>query len=486
MCGIVLLARCRICYRIVLSSLSIGIWLCLMAPFAHAANAIQTDNALPGDWDWYIESLAQNGEIEGYTNLPGYKTGQTIKFHISTSAPNYKLTIYRVGWYNGVGARRVTDPVTRKGLLQAVPPPDPATGLVDAGWKSTYSLKVPTTWTSGFYLAKLEAVPSGLQRYIPFVVRNTTQPATYLFQSPVNTWQAYNSWGGKSLYGFNSTNGVPAYKVSFNRPYEVDGSGALFSWEINMVRFLEREGYDISYTTNLEVDGNPNLLSAFKAFLSVGHDEYWTWKMRKNVEAARAKGTHLGFFGSNDCYWQIRYEPSPVNGAPRRTIVGYKYDALTTDPYALDTITTNDKFVTTTWRSAPVNRPEDALIGVMYHGDPVSGDIVVSDASHWIYEGTGLKNGDVLPGLLGYETDASFGGAPAGTQVIAHSPDPFGYADMSVYTWQPSGAIVFAAGSLQFTWGLDDWWEGLENPAVQTMTRNLLARFAATTSNGNP
>ena len=478
--GIVLRARRCFTYRFGLALLLIGLGLGLAPPLALAANPIQTENALPGDWEWYIDGpLATNGEIEGYTNLPSYNRGETITFYISTTSPKYKITIFRVGWYDGVGGRAVTTTVTRTGgIKQAVPAPNATTGLVDAGWKASYTLKVPTTWTSGFYLAKLETVTGGYQRYIPFVVRNDASTSTYLFQSPANTWQAYNSWGGKSLYSYNSTNGIPASKVSFNRPYDVDGSGALFSWEINMAHFLEREGYDVTYATNYETDNNPNLLLNHKAFLSVGHDEYWTWKMRQNVEAARAKGIHLGFFGSNDCYWQIRYEASPVNGAARRTIVAYKYDALTKDPYALDTNKSNDKYITTTWRDAPVNLPEEALIGVMYHGDPVDGNIVVADASHWIYNGTGLSNGDVLPGLLGYETDASFGKAPAGTQVIAHSPDPFGYADMSVYTWQPSGAVVFAAGSLQFTWGLDSWWEGLEHPAVQTMTRNILARFA--------
>lgn len=466
--------------RVALYTVALGLWMCLWTPLAaRADNPIQIENALPGDWDWYLDGIiARNGEIEGYTNLPSYKPGWTVKFSISTNAAKYKITIYRVGWYNGVGGRRVTDPVTRNGVKQATPTPDPVTGLVDCGWKVTYNLKVPTTWTSGFYLAKLETIPDNYQQYIPFVVRNDDYASTYLVQSPVNTWQAYNAWGGKSLYSFNSTDGIPASKVSFNRPYEVDGSGALFNWEINVVRFLEREGYDVTYGTNYEIDNNAKLIPIHKAFLSIGHDEYWTYNLRKNVEAARAKGVNLAFFGSNAVYWQIRYEASPVDGAARRTIVAYKYDALTKDPYATDDIASNDKYITTTWRSAPLNRPEDALLGTMYHGDPADGDLVVSDASHWIYAGTGAKNGDILKGLLGYETDASTATAPAGTQIVAHSPDPWGYSDMTVYTWPASGATVFATGTLQFAWGLDNWWTGLENPVAQQMTRNVLARFA--------
>ncbi len=326
------------------------------------------------------------------------------------------------------------------------------TGLVDAGWTWSWQYKIPATWVSGVYLAKLEGRPSGYQRYVVFVVRDDARPATYLMPACVTTYQAYNEWGGKSLYGFNSTDSQPAVKVSLNRPYtDGYGAGELFLWEINMVRFLEREGYDVKYATSVDLDAQAGLLAPVRSFLSVGHDEYWSVKMRDNVEAARERGVGLAFFSSNTCYWQIRFEPSPADGQARRTIVCYKYTALEADPYALDKKRGNDRLITTQWRSWPVSRPEEALIGVMYHGDPVAGDIVVSDATHWVYQGTGLQNGDALKDLLGYEADASFGNAPAGTKVIAHSPDAFGYSDMSVYTW-PSGAVVFATGSMQFNW----------------------------------
>jgi hypothetical protein len=465
---------------------AVAIALCVWgtAAVAQAANPIQIENAKPGDWDWYLDgAVARNGEIEGYANQPSYQPGWTVNFMISTTAPQYKLTIYRVGWYGGVGGRRMTDPVIRNGVKQRTPTPDPETGLVDANWELSYRFVIPSDWTSGYYLAKLETIPDGLQQYIVFVVRNDSYPSTYLVQSPVNTWQAYNAWGGKSLYGWNSTDGVPAYKVSICRPYaDGDGSGYLFAWEIHMVRFLEREGYDVTYGTNYELDdyNNASLITPHKALLSIGHDEYWTHKLRKNVELAREKGVNLAFFGSNSVYWQIRYEPSPYRNLPRRTIVAYKYDALTKDPYALDGDTTNDKYITTTWRSAPLNRPEDALVGTMYHGDPADGDVVVSNAAHWIYAGTGAKNGDRLKGLLGYETDAATATAPEGLQIVAHSPDPWGFSDMTVYTWPASNATVFATGTLQFAWGLDNWWQGLESPVAQQMTRNVLARFAAT------
>ena len=206
--------------------------------------------------------------------------------------------------------------------------------------------------------------------------------------------------------------------------------------------------------------------------------------MRQNVQAARDRGIHLGFFSANTCYWQVRFEASPATGAADRTMVCYK-DDNTLDPFRA----TDPQRVTTKWRSSPVNLPEDALLGVMYDYDPVNNaDLVIDNASHWVFEGTGLKKGDHLPGLVGYEADRIFAGGPANLVRLAHSPvlvnGTPGFSDMSIYT-APSGAIVFAAGTIQWSWGLDGYNGGVGhplfvNPAAQQMTRNLLARFAGT------
>ncbi|MGH9648985.1 MAG: N,N-dimethylformamidase beta subunit family domain-containing protein, partial [Terriglobales bacterium] len=322
-------------------------------------------------------------------------------------------------------------------------------------------------------------------------VRDDARVSDYLFQTRVTTYQAYDNWGGKSLYAFNSPDG-PARKVSFNRPYEQsysanpDGAGHfLGGWEYNMVRFLEREGYDLTYVTDLDVHENGDLLLSHKAFLVVGHDEYWSWEMRSNVVAARDANVSLGFFASDTCYWQVRLEPSVITGAPNRTIVAYKDFAYTEDPYYLDKKASNNHLVTVRWRKSPVNMPEDAFIGVMYESDPVNGDIVVADASNWAFAATGLQDGDHLPGLLGYEVDRKFDNTPPGTVVLAHSPYPFSgttrYSDMTAYPAATS-ATVFATGSMQWSWGLDDYnapalHPSRVNPAAQQITRNVLARL---------
>ena len=465
----------------------------LLAPgLAAAANVVVIENARPGTFDWLITSPATNHEIEGYASAPSVNRGGTLELFVSTAEPSYLLEVFRLGWYQGLGGRRLSA-IWKTGMRQPPPTFDPATGLIECRWARSHVLRIsspldPTVWPSGAYVAKLTAGTSGRQSYIPFIVRAGTRSSDFLFQSSVTTWQAYNNWGGKSLYDYNSTGGH-AVKVSFERPYaEGHGSGNLVwewgSWELNTLRFLEREGLDVTYTTNVDV--HENTPSGHRAFLSVGHDEYWSWDMRRHVETARRAGVSLAFFGANACFWQIRFEPSPASGRPDRVVVAYKYD-YKSDPFFTDGDPANDRFVTTQWRLPPVNRPEDAMIGVAYVYDPVDADIVVENTEHWVYAGTGLRDGDRLEGLLGYEVDALLGHAPAGTVRLASSPFPLedgttAYSHMSIYT-TPGGATVFATGSIFWSWGLDGLFGGGEHPllvnaAVQQITRNVLRRMA--------
>jgi hypothetical protein len=189
-------------------------------------------------------------------------------------------------------------------------------------------------------------------------------------------------------------------------------------------------------------------LLGHRVFLSVGHDEYWSWAMRDHVEAARARGINLVFLGANACFWQIRFEPGP-DGAPNRAIVGYKDAAEHDDPFATTSDPANNRLVTGRWREPPVSRPEASMIGVMYIADPVDADVVAADASHWVFAGTGLANGDAMPGLLGYEVDAAPADARPDLTRLAHSPfilnDRTLHSDMTIYT-AGSGALVFATG----------------------------------------
>jgi hypothetical protein len=457
-------------------------------------NPIVIENQKPSTADWEITNPALAREIEGYASATSVNRGEPIELFVSTRDPRYTADVFRMGWYDGRGARRVAGPLEHAGLAQEAPAPDPGTGLVECRWHDP--LRVPTrddddAWTSGVYLARLTARPSGKQSFIVFVVRDDGRDSAIVFQSSVTTFAAYNNWGSKSLYAFNSAN-APARKVSFDRPYatnpygvRLDGAGDfLRRWEYNAVRFLEREGYDVSYVTDVDTHERPDLLTRHVVYLSVGHDEFWSRAMRTHVEAGRDAGVHLAFLGADVCYWRIRFEPNRA-GTPDRTIVAYKEGAGDEDPLALDGNPANDRSITGRWRDRPGSRPEERLVGVMYTADPVDGDIVVDAASHWAFTGTGLKRGDRLPGLLGYEVDAIYGDGPPALVRLAHSP--FGergrtrYADMTLYT-AASRAIVFASGSMQWNWGLDGYnapeWHPLRtSEAAQQVTRNILNRM---------
>ena len=471
---------------------------------ALAANTVQLENAKQGSGGWELTNPSLNREIEGYASLTSVNRGGTVHLYVNTGASTYTMDVYRMGWYGGAGARHMLGPIPRAGRIQPQPSADPL-GLRECKWTDPFPLSIPASadsseWASGVYLVKLTAGTGGPQSYIIFTVRDDGRQSDYLFQSSVNTWQAYNVWGGQSLYSFNSEGHVAARKVSFNRPYDRNfGTGDFLGnrtggWEINMLRFLEREGYDVTYATNVDLhEKGLTLLGPHKAFLSVGHDEYWSYQMKSVTQQARDQGKHLGFFGANNVYWQVRYQPSTSSSLqPNRTLVAYKEAAAGSDPMWLDADRSNDKFVTARFRdlSVPpfnlvdaVSRPENALTGVMYHGDPVDGDIVVFDSTNWIYSDTALSNGSHFIGMLGYETDSLFsnGHTPYAIKKVAESIDPFGYSHMVTYS-APSGGIVFSTGSMQWNWGLDDYnapalRPSRLDPKAQQTTRNVLARM---------
>jgi hypothetical protein len=446
-----------------------------------SANLITIENARPGTDRWQLRS-GPSADIAAYASATSIAHGETIRFYVSASDATLQFEIFRMGWYAGLGGRRMTQATERSGGVQPVPAPD-ADGRIRCRWNETWSLTIPDDWVSGVYLAKITGQPSGDQNYAIFVVRDE-RTAGLLFQSSVTTYQAYNNWGGKSLYAHNST-GAPAKKVSFDRPYSLEsGPGDfLFRWEYPMVRWLEREGYDVTYGTNLDTHARPAMLRRVKAFLSVGHDEYWTWEMRANVEAARDAGVDLAFFSANTCYWQIRLEDDA------RTIVAHKETALATDPFAHDGDPSNDARITTQWRMVPVLRPEESLLGVMSVDSQIDTDIVIDNASHWVFAKTNLARGDRLRGLLGYEVDAITGmQSPPNVVRLAHSPytttrGESGFSDMTIYT-APSGALVFAAGTIQWSWGLDDFGNPVRgnrvSAAAQQITKNVLKKMIGT------
>ena len=484
-------------------------------------SVIACENTLPGDpaSDWQVDG-AGDSTIQGFATSMSVNVGETEYFKISTPAKSYHIDIVRLGYYQGNGARKI---VSRMLPTATLPQSQPAclndtapTGLIDCGnWAVSASWTVPSTAVSGLYLAHLVRDDTGGSSLIPFVVRNDASHSDILFQTSDETWEAYNTWGGNSLYQctVNCPPGNPeaykgADKVSYNRPWHSgldDGGASWFMYaEYPMIRFLEANGYDVSYMSGLDVATRGSLLLNHKVLLSVGHDEYWSGSQRANVLAARNAGVSLAFFSGNEMFWKTRWEPS-IDGTntANRTLVTYKethYDAPT-DPQDPPTWTG-------TWmdpRFSPPGdggQPENALTGQLFTVNAGTTDITVpatySKLRFWrntrvasltAGQSTTLDAG---AGTLGYEwdVDADNGFRPRGTIDMSSTTDPtaqpftdYGSQTTTATTTHhltlyraSSGALVFGAGTVQWAWGLDSANpSGNTDSAMQQATANLFA-----------
>ena len=445
---------------------------------APADNPIRAENALPGTTAWQVPGT---DKAELYSGEISAAPGDSVELHVST-AFRYRLVVYRLGWYGGDGARQVAClpgcAADEQGQIQPAPVPGEP---IRANWPVTDILHTGADWTSGDYVveAVLTSGPDAGHAATTFFVLRTPAGAAaseILVQVPVNTWEAYNQWGGKSLYDFAPPR---AHAVSFDRPFGLLAQSPLW-WELPLVRFLERNGYDVSYQADTDTDRNGTSLLRHRLVIVAGHDEYWSKAMRDAFDRARAEGTNLAFMGSNDGYWQIRYADD------RRTIVSYKSLA---DP--------NPVLVDKTAMFRQIGRPECMLMAVQHtwfarlHHELDYTVTAAGAADPWL-AGTGLRAGDTIVGVVGREHD-KINPYPA----ACFKPglvDLFHYDGRGVdqngdairYT-APSGARVFASGAQQFSWALDGWRSdgslvpepvaasGIPvDPRVQRFTRNAL------------
>jgi hypothetical protein len=439
------------------------------------------ENNRPGTTDWHLTGTERAGGIEGYADRASAQRGEQVGLHVSTAASTFRVEAYRMGFYQGLGARLVWVSAAVGGTEQPAPHRDMKTNMVEARWPESMRVDIDDDWPPGAYLLKLIS-DTGAQQYIPLTVRDDDSHAALVVQHAVTTWQAYNDWGGYNLYeGKNGRSRDYVHRarvVSFDRPYaRGDGAADFLGLELPLVTMVESLGLDVTYWTDVDLHARPDLLLHHRALLSLGHDEYWTLAMRNGAEAARDAGVNLAFFGANAVFRQIRLEPSPL-GAHRRQ-VGYK--SATADPVRRR----NPDEVTVDWRAAPVSRPESSLIGQQYECNPVHADMVIADGAAWVFAGTGLTTGSRLIGTIGEEYDRYNPNDPGpdNVQLLAHSPVRCGgrksYADMTWYS-APSGAGVFATGT--------NWWItklvpacGVcpHDPMVIQITRNVLEAFAA-------
>ncbi|GAA3110283.1 DUF4082 domain-containing protein [Streptosporangium carneum] len=501
----------------------------VLAPTASSASARNVDPCGPGgnpivcengktgsprsEWD---RNLTRGDTIEGFATEISVNLGETVRFKIRTPATGYRLDIYRMGYYNGDGARKVDTVLPSATLPQTQPPcpTDANTGLIECGgWAESASWHVPADFVSGVYFAHLVRTDEGEDgddNHIVFVVRDDASHSQMLFQTSDTTWQAYNDWGGNSTYGGNSAIAPGrAVKVSYNRPFATRtgtpwGRDFVFANEYPMIRFLEANGYPVSYTSGVDTDRRGNLLANHQVFLSVGHDEYWSKQQRLNVEAARDAGMHLAFFSGNEVFWKIRWENSTDGaGTPYRTLVVYK------ETKANNKIDPSSQW-TGTWRdprfSPPADggNPENSLTGQFWTVNCCSNDMKVppADGRMRLWRGTQVAANSAanqtttLPeGVLGYEwdEDPDNGHRPDGlfrmsttTHIVPQKIQDFGSTvaqdeathHLTMYR-APSGALVFGAGTVQWSWGLDDNHDAYDtvptDPSMRQATVNLLA-----------
>ncbi|MFT4165254.1 MAG: DUF4082 domain-containing protein [Microlunatus sp.] len=482
-------------------------------PQAQAActgNAIVCENELPGspESEWDIDGVGDES-IQGFATQISVNAGSAVQFKVDTDAHAYTIKIYRLGWYQGNGARLVDTISPSASLPQNQPAcaTDAATEIYDCGtWGVSASWNVPTTAVSGVYIARLIRSDTNGDSHIPFIVRNDGNTSKVLFQTSDTTWQAYNTYGGSNFY-WGGDNGR-AYKLSYNRPFSTraleHGRDFLFSNEYPMIRFLEQNGMDVSYVSGLDTSVDANLIKKHEVFLSVGHDEYWSKEQRDNVLAARDAGVSLGFFGGNNMYWKTRWEPSQDGASTaNRTLVCYKDTWANTriDPVA----------ATATWRDPRFgdlgHGPENELMGTLYKANSVDLAIKVnsSEGKLRLWRNTSLASqsdgstASLAAHTVGYESDEDLdnGYRPAGLARMSTTTGPtsefltdFGNTVVAGTTTHhvtqyraASGALVFSTGSIQWAWGLDTHHDGADiqpaDPRIRQATLNVLADLGA-------
>lgn len=443
------------------------------------SHVVEQENARGGTTAWLLDQPRIDPAtryrcpwIEGYCSHASIRAGETLRFFVSSNpAADFTLDLYRLGWYGGQGGRFLR----RIGPLRAETQPDPPIGrrrVRVCRWPVAAEIKIPGDWLSGVYVGKLTSAAEGWQSYVVFIVRDD-RPADLLFQCSDFTWQAYNRWPSQfSLYddGQNQWYWGGESRVSFHRPYGKycqildqplsTGSGEFFLWEFPFVHWLESRGYDVSYISNLDTHADPRGLRRARGFLSVGHDEYWTIEMFRHVQQAITAGVSAGFFSGNAVCGRVEFDPADrsfrrvgVFGPPGGT----------------------REFVA--MQDLPHQRPyANELVGAHSTG-PVTGgaDWICTAPEHWIYEGTGMKRGDTIPGIIGWE----WHGDPApidGLEVVATGPtqsapgQPNGGQYTATVYPGPQGNLVFNAATCWWADGLSEP-PGYVRPSVYTTPR---------------
>jgi hypothetical protein len=474
----------------------------LVTPKDRQSDLIAAENQKAGTTDWLLSNTRVDPKtkyrcpwIEGYCSHTSIHAREELAIMVSTNPPSpFKIDLYRLGYYGGKGGRHLIQLGPFHGKVQ----PDPEIGterLRECRWEPAVKLTIPADWPSGVYLGKLTAVREGMQSYVIFVVRDD-RPCDFLFQCSDTTWSAYNRWPSQfALYD----NGVkewywgPNVRVSWDRPYGKycqildaplsQGSGEFLLWEFPLAFWMEKSGYDVSYISNMDTHHDGQGLLRGKGLISVGHDEYYSAAMFDNVKAAIAAGVNVAFLSGNTCCGVISVEPSAM-GVPNRVIgrIG-QYGPIQ------DAAVKNGFPELLTFKH---NGPNEAtLIGARSTFPVVGGaDWICANDKHWLFAGTGMKNGHGIAGLVGWEWHGDPADIP-GLEIVGKGPIK-GRGTTGTYTATiypgPKGNVVFNGATIWWSDGLSAP-PGYKHPSahganphgpderIQKITANLLARF---------
>jgi hypothetical protein len=446
--------------------------------------------------------------VEGYTDRLSYQAGETIEFHVATTAPRYAMEIARLGAKTEVVLTKSDIP----GSAHPIPENASSHGC---RWPVSYRLTVPAQWRSGYYNVRLRAVDRGgkfvgrnrrTAEVDAFFVVRPSQPGKdtpILIELCTNTYNAYNNWGGGSLYGYHGRANLQGHRVSFDRPLE----GQFRQWELPFVSWAERNGYTLDYCVNSDLEFHPELLDHYKLVLSVGHDEYWSAPMRDRIEAYIGRGGNVAFFSGNTCCWQVRSEDGG------RALTSWK-QWFNMDPVFQ---TGDHRTLATLWSHRLLKRPENQMTGVGFlhggyhisHGQFMDGKgaYAVHRPEHWAFAGTGLKEGSAFGGkhtIVGYECDGCEFTLKDGKPVPTHrdgTPETFEILATCPARWHPDDALwydqfprdpsgkpatgasvlgVYTRGGTVFTTGSTDWAHGLRggDEVVERITKNVLEKLS--------
>ena len=455
--------------------------------------------------------------LAGYASAHTVRPGETLYFYVASQVGPYSIRVYRVGMQE--------TPMVDVPTTPADPLPIPRLGYRDgAGWPPVASLTISGDWPSGLYLARVyipstvrpglgggvftQEVKSRLQPAvppldIPFVVRaaDPGQGARILVVIPDNTYEAYNFWGGRSLYGYAHNNGqlewaypqtasfIPySFRVSFLRPFMSFGAKKWQDQEVPLIQWLERQAIRVEMCCASDLDDPDalNFLGRYKLVVTVGHSEYWSGNMKHNLQQFIDQGGNAAFLGGNICYWQVRFQDDPELG---RSMICYKL-APSASCGALTSVAAQRQCAcsktfdpsspkTVLW-SCFADDPDTELTGVSYewttYPDP---EFQVQQPDHWVFANTGLGLNDVFgrydngqQTVVGPETDHTQPTTPPGFQLLARVlSDGSEVASMGILT--PGGTVVTAA-TIDWSLGLNQ--DGSWNP-VDQITRNVLIRL---------